>query len=335
MKSSKRSFQTDGGALINNLSDNKMINKYYQELFKKSLKIGQGTKLQKIIKAPKRILSSVLLSIIARRFNRTFKITTKTFWGDEMTVVIPEVVSLSLFRYGYFEEGLTKMVLEYLKPGATFFDVGAHFGYFTSLSSAIVGRDGGVHSFEPTPSTFTLLKSNVKDRNNVTLNNCAAFSKETTLIFNDYGIRYSAFNSFVNARLDKNTLKKINPQKFEVPAISLDEYILKEKIIPDFIKIDAESAEYEILKGMSQTINDIQPIISIEVGDMDIEGAKSSRDCIQYLIERGYQAYEYKEGRIIRHKLKERYFYDNILFLPEKRSKLGSSSRTLDSKGVN
>lgn len=295
-----------------------MQNEYYQELFKKSLKIGQGTRVQKIIKSHKKMLSSVLLSMIARRFNKVFKITTKTFWGDEMSVVIPEVVSLSIFRYGYFEEGLTKMVLEYLKPGATFFDVGAHFGYFTLLSSAIVGRDGGVHSFEPTPSTFTLLKSNVKDRNNVTLNNCAAFSKETTLIFNDYGIEYSAFNSFVKARLDKNTLKRINPKKLEVQAISLDEYIYNKKIHPDFIKIDAESAEYEILKGMSQTLNDIRPIISIEVGDKDIEGVKSSRDCIQYLIERGYQACEYKEGHIIRHKLRDRYSYDNILFLPKK-----------------
>lgn len=56
-----------------------MENKYYQELFKKSLKIGQGTRVQKIIKSHKRMLSSVLLSMIAKRFNRVFKITTKTF----------------------------------------------------------------------------------------------------------------------------------------------------------------------------------------------------------------------------------------------------------------
>jgi len=334
MKSSKRIFQIGGGVWINNRSVKLMQNEYYQEFFKKNLKKAQGTKMQKIFKAPKRMLFSVLLAMIARRFNRPFKITAKTFWGDEMSVVIPEVVSLSILRYGYFEEGLTKMVLEYLKPGATFLDIGAHLGYFTALGSVIVGKNGSVHSFEPTPSTFTLLQSNVKDKNNVILNNHALFSKKTTLIFNDYGIEYSAFNSFVDARLDKNTLKRINPKKLKVDAISLDEYIYNKKIHPDFIKIDAESAEYEILRGMSQTINDIRPIISIEVGDMDIEGVKSSRDCIQYLIERGYQPYEYKEGRIIRHKLKERYSYDNILFLPE-RSKLESSSRTLDSKGVN
>lgn len=309
-----------------------MESNYYQELFKKSL--IQGTGMQKIIKTPGRMLSSIMLSLIARLFNRTFKINAKTFWGDEMTVVIPEVVSLSIFRYGYFEEGLTRLVLEYLKPGATFFDVGAHFGYFTLLSSTIVGREGHVHSFEPTPSTFTLLKSNVTDRNNITLNNSAAFSKKTSLIFNDYGIRYSAFNSFVKARLNKDTLKKVNPLKLEVAAISLDEYIRDKKIVPDFIKIDAESAEYEILEGMNQTIKNIQPIITIEVGDMDIEGVRSSRDCIQYLIERGYLAYEYKEGQIIKHRLKDRYSYANILFLPEKTSVSELTSTASDNHGT-
>lgn len=295
-----------------------MINEYYQELLKKSL-LGYGQDRQtirtimqmvikKMIRSPKRMLSLVLLAMISKLFNRAFKRTVKTFWGDEMTVVIPEHVSLRIFGFGYFEEGLTKMVLEYLKPGGTFFDIGAHFGYFTLLSSAIVGKDGQVHSFEPTPSTFTVLQSNIENRSNVILNNCAVFSKKTTLPFNDYGVEYSAFNSF-DGRLDRQ-----NPQKLEVQAISLDEYIYSKEIVPDFIKIDAEGAEYEILTGGEQMIKDLQPIISIEVG------GKNSAKCIQYLTERGYQAYEYKEGHIIRHRLRDRYLYDNILFLPEKTS---------------
>ena len=295
-----------------------MENKYYQELFEKSL-LGYGQDRQtaraimqmvikKAIRSPKRVLSLVLLAMISKLFNRAFKRTVKTFWGDEMTVVIPEHVSLRIFGFGYFEEGLTKMVLEYLKPGDVFFDIGTHIGYFTLLSSAIVGKNGQVHSFEPTPSTFAILQSNVEDKSNVILNNCAVFSKNTILCFNDYGTEYSAFNSFEENR----GLAISNPQEFEVQAISLDEYIYSTKIVPDFIKIDAEGAEYEILTGGGRMIKDIQPIISIEVG------GRNSAKCIHYLTERGYQAYEYKEGHIIRHRLRDRYLYDNILFLPEK-----------------
>ncbi len=230
-----------------------MINEYYQELFEKSL-LGYGQDRQtartimqlvtkKMIRSPKRVLSLVLLAMISKLFNKAFKRTLKTFWGDEMTVVIPEHVSLRIFGFGYFEEGLTKMVLEYLKPGDTFFDIGAHFGYFTLLGSSIVGKTGEVHAFEPTPSTFTVLQSNSKDRSNVNLNNCAVFSKKTTLSFNDYGIEYCAFNSFANR------IHKPAQQNLEVQTISLDEYIYRNKIVPHFIKIDAEGAEYEILTG--------------------------------------------------------------------------------------
>ncbi len=148
----------------------------------------------------------------------------------------------------------------------------------------------------------------MKNRDNVILNNNAVFSKKTFLPFYDYGIEYCAFNSFANR------IHKPAQQNLGVQAISLDEYIYSKKIVPDFIKIDAEGAEYEILTG-GQMIKDFQPIISIEVGGMN------SAKCIHYLTERGYQAYEYKEGHIIRYRLRDRYLYDNILFLPEKSSK--------------
>jgi FkbM family methyltransferase len=225
--------------------------------------------IKKMIRSPKRTLSLVLLAMIGKLFNRGFKRSAKTFWGDEMRVVIPEHVSLRIFGFGYFEEGLTRMILEYLKPGDTFFDIGAHFGYFTLLGSSIVGETGEVHAFEPTPCTFAVLQSNVEGRNNVVLNKSAVFSKNTTLSFNDYGTEYSAFNCFEDVGLNRSSL-----QKFEVQAISLDEYIDGKKIVPNFIKIDAEGAEYEVLQGGKTTIKDFQPIISIEVG------GKNSVRCI-------------------------------------------------------
>ena len=55
------------------------------------------------------------------------------------------------FPYGFFGEGLTRMLLSHLKPEMTFIDVGAQLGYFTLLASWLVGESGHVHSFEPTP----------------------------------------------------------------------------------------------------------------------------------------------------------------------------------------
>lgn len=285
------------------------------KLVEKSIAVSKGTRIQRLKKAPQKMLYSKILEFITILFKNTIRIKTKTFWHENMLVLIPEIVSLSIYRFGFFEEGLTRMVLEYLKPGMTFFDIGAHFGYFTLLASVIVGNEGQVHSFEPTPSSFDVLKTNVSNKGNVFLNNNAVFSKKKIISINDYGTKYSAFNSIYNARIPQNIRKKLKVEKYKVETISIDEYVENNGVVPDFIKIDAESAEHEILVGMKKTINRFHPIITIEVGDMDVEGVPTSKKLINFLIQRGYKPYEFKDGKILHHNLKKRYQYDNILFL--------------------
>lgn len=277
----------------------------------------QSTRIQKLRKSPIKLLYSKILEIIAIWFEKPIQLKTKTFWGEDMLVVIPELISLSIYRYGVFEEGLTRMVLEYLKPGMTFFDIGAHFGYYTLLGSFIVGNEGQVHSFEPTPSSFSILRANVSNKDNVILNNSAAFSKRKIVLINDYGIKYSAFNTVYNARLSQDILPKLKVKKQKVESVSIDYYVENSGIVPNFIKIDAESSEYEILLGMQKTINKFQPVISIEVGDIEDKDVPASKDLINFLLNKGYKPYEFKEGKVLPHALKnKRYQYDNILFLP-------------------
>jgi len=118
-----------------------------EKLLEKCLDICKGNKIQKLLKVPKGIVVSKIMEEIAFCLKKPIRCKVKTFWGEEMLVIIPEVVSLNIYRYRFFEEDLTKMILEYLKPGMTFFDIGAHFGYYTLLASFIVGEKGIVHSF--------------------------------------------------------------------------------------------------------------------------------------------------------------------------------------------
>jgi FkbM family methyltransferase len=290
------------------------------DLFEQSIRLSQGTLIKRLMKNPTKTLATIVLTPFAggcSRFQLGIKLRGKTFWGDEMTLIFPEMVSASILRHGYFEEGLTRMVLEYLKPKMTFCDIGAQIGYFTVLGSYIVGEGGQVHSFEPIPSTFSILRSNVAGRTNVTINNCAVFSKETFVSFNDYGSVYSGFNSLYAARLTPKTLSRLTPHKIEVQTMAFDRYVRNRRIRPDFIKIDVESAEYDVLCGMEKTLANIRPIVSLEVGDMGIEGVKPSHETIKYLLERGYEAYEYNGTSIVKHKLRDQYDYDNLLFLPK------------------
>jgi len=287
------------------------------KLLEKSIFLLEGTRFQRIRKAPKKMLYTKILELIVLLYKKPIRIKAKTFWNENMLVVIPEQVSLNIYRYGFFEEGLTRMVLEYLKPGMTFLDIGAHFGYFTLLSSLLVGNEGQVHSFEPTPSSYSILKANVSNKDNVFLNNCAVFSERKIVLMNDYGIKYSAFNSIYNARLPKEILLKLETKKYEIESISIDDYVEHNGIMPDFIKIDAESSEYDILLGMEKTIGKFHPMISIEVGDMEVKGVPKSKYLINFLVGKNYQPCKFKDGKILHHTFKNKqYLYENILFLP-------------------
>ena len=48
----------------------------------------------------------------------------------------------------------------FLQEGGSFFDVGAHVGYYSMLASELVGKSGHIYSFKPTPRTFETLKEN-------------------------------------------------------------------------------------------------------------------------------------------------------------------------------
>lgn len=288
-----------------------MVNRYLEEL-QQAVKLPYSAKTRRLIRHP--------VKEIYYQFTRwsglTQKVVADLFFGERMLVVLPEGVSSWLYRYRFFEEGLTTMVCEYLQEGMTFVDVGAHFGYYTLLGSSIVGSAGHVYSFEPSGGTFKILEENTALKRNITLNRKAVFSKNGLLKFNDYGLVMSAFNSFTRGRFSGEVLGKIRSEEVDVEAVSLDGYFSDSGVHPNFIKIDAESAEYEILVGMQRIIELYRPIISVEVGDMNIPGIKSSKECIMFLIERGYKPFEYKEHGITEHQLRDKYNYDNNLFIP-------------------
>ena len=104
--------------------------------------------------------------------------TAKVFFGDSLQVWLPDLVSSELYRYGFFEAELSGAIMNLLKPGSCFIDIGAHVGYFSLMASHLVGCEGKVVSFEPTPRTRKVLELNVECRKNVVVEPCAVWSRE-------------------------------------------------------------------------------------------------------------------------------------------------------------
>jgi FkbM family methyltransferase len=137
-------------------------------------------------------------------------------------------------------------------------DIGAHVGYFT-LYAAKRAQTGMVISFEPTKESFLVLKNNVKINNfqNIFINNLAVANiSESRTFFVDkkYGISNTFYES--NTGLEKEI----------VQTTTLDEIYGKYNLENiDFLKMDCEGAEFEIILNTSTEILKKIKKISMEI----------------------------------------------------------------------
>ncbi|MBV9081358.1 MAG: FkbM family methyltransferase [Acidobacteriaceae bacterium] len=250
------------------------------------------------------------------RFAAPAQCDVYTFWGDPMTVILPEAVSNDIAMRGVYEIDLTILMIKMIDPGMVVFDIGAHRGYFALLASRLVGGTGQVHAFEPTPGTFKLLTHNLRNQSNVRLNDVAVYSESKELILHDYGVWAPAFNSVFAPRLSKEDAARAHAEDVPVQAVSIDDYVSRTGVKPTWIKIDAESAEMDILKGMQNTLRTMRPAFTLETGDMDLDGVATSRELIEFACSFGYVPFDIKNGETKRHQIVDRYAYDNLLFYP-------------------
>ena len=152
------------------------------------------------------------------------------------------IIRSQLKRSGTWEENTSAFLRSILKPGMTFFDVGAHAGYFTVMASGLVGPDGTVVSFEPDETNFECLEKNTSDCDNVIAVNAAVTSISGLVTL--YRKPDAGHHTL---------LKSDNVGTAQVTAWTLDDYA-KDHGIPDVVKIDVEGAEGLVLDGMADLL---------------------------------------------------------------------------------
>jgi FkbM family methyltransferase len=134
-------------------------------------------------------------------------------------------------------------IVDNLKPGDVFVDVGANIGYYTILASTLVGASGKVFAIETTPQIAKVLRFNIKlnELRNVTVVDKATWNSYCKLKMK------IAFGEFGCASFFRNGVE------VDVDAIPLDEVLVNVSKIK-LIKIDVKGAEYEVLQGLRQTL---------------------------------------------------------------------------------
>jgi FkbM family methyltransferase len=159
------------------------------------------------------------------------------------------------------------------KQGDIVVDVGAHMGKYTIIASKQVGANGKVIAIEAHPGNYEMLNHNIKlnGLTNVIPLNYAVYSKETKikLFLPDEESGYTMHHSVMfNYLSSKYPLQGKDNEKFiEVNANTLDNLLQKNGIPQvNWIKIDVEGAEFEVLKGSANVLSiskDISLLIEV------------------------------------------------------------------------
>ena len=73
-----------------------------------------------------------------------YRVAAPLFWDDHFHGFTSEAVTSLVWKYRFYEQATSLLILRYLNPGEVFVDIGAHFGYFTLPAARLVGLKGRV-----------------------------------------------------------------------------------------------------------------------------------------------------------------------------------------------
>lgn len=145
------------------------------------------------------------------------------------------------------------------KPGDVVVDIGAHMGRYTIISSRRVGPGGKIIAIEAHPGNFGLLRRNIalNRLTNVIAINSAVYSTTMPLKLylpdedSGYTMHHSVMASYLVTKYKEAERKYV-----EVQADTLDNLLRKAGVdMVNWIKIDVEGAELEVLKGAEETLS--------------------------------------------------------------------------------
>lgn len=170
------------------------------------------------------------------------------------------------------------LMRKYINEGDVVLDIGANIGFFSVVLSKIVGDGGKVHSFEPVLENFKLLEFNCSKLSNIVLHYYALGNQIGNVTLSSE--RGNMGNSYIT-----------NESFGDIKLMKLDDLAIE----PNFIKLDVQGFEYDVLLGGLETIKSNRPVMIIELEDSNesipTSFRKSKENSLQLLKELNYNVY--------------------------------------------
>jgi FkbM family methyltransferase len=190
---------------------------------------------------------------------------------DGVRIVVPDALDLITpyvlrEQLDFFEDELP-FVRQLLQLGQNVIDIGANYGTYTLSMARKVGASGHVWAFEPASSTAQLLAQGIAANgfNHVTL--------EQKAVSNVLGSAQLARHAHSELRsISHHTMAPDDGET--VSLVTLDDCMDRYRWVDiDFIKMDAEGEEINIVKGGRRFFAELSPLVQYELnnaGEMNL-----------------------------------------------------------------
>ncbi|UKT64383.1 FkbM family methyltransferase [Pedobacter mucosus] len=201
----------------------------------------------------------LFLWLYNRKWLKKISTVTSPIIGNfKVNINTKNYIEACIYYTGDYEAYLKDHFKKLIKQGDIVLDIGANIGFHSLYFAELAGVNGLVLAFEPIEVNFSALQQNT------TLNNF----RQITIVNKALGNE----NSQMNIHIDNYTQ---NPGAFNlmeagikntiVECIRGDDYLIANHIQKiDFIKVDVEGFELEVIKGLSESIQKFKPIIVFE-----------------------------------------------------------------------
>jgi FkbM family methyltransferase len=170
----------------------------------------------------------------------------------------PEWRGMSKMAYTlreHYEPELLRLQ-DWVRPGGTVIDIGAHYGAYTIALSALVGPEGRVFAVEPADHALSVLRRNIEINasDNVAVLATALGDTPATAMLHLHGDQ---------SRASLNQFAEGDTGSQSVAVARLDDLVHGGPVT--FIKIDVEGYELPALRGAERILSEDRPVVQFEL----------------------------------------------------------------------
>lgn len=209
----------------------------------------------------------------------------------QQSLLVDDADSLGLIANGIFEPEETRSILNLIKPGDRFLDIGANVGYYTVLAAECVGSTGQVISIEPDDTNFEILDANTR-----------IWQQQGRVKIYRYALSDQAGESQLFLSSHNSGMHRLyssvvcTGETIQVSVVRGDDLQLAPL---DLVKIDIEGFEPRALRGLQETLK-ASPRIKIlsEFSPFSIlEAGESPLNWLRWMIAQGFEILALQQGR--------------------------------------